>query len=64
MNQELAHEENLRLPRDASIQHLNNRCIISSRPRGILKRYRISRHFFRELADHNLLSGVAKAQWG
>jgi len=60
----LAHEENLSLPRDATIQHLTNRCIISSRSRGTVKRYRISRHFFRELADYNKLSGVAKAAWG
>ncbi|CAG2122858.1 unnamed protein product, partial [Medioppia subpectinata] len=60
---EVALEEDRAFPKDAHIDHLNNRCIISSRARGNFKRYKISRHMWRGLADYNQLSGVAKACW-
>ncbi|XP_054156677.1 28S ribosomal protein S14, mitochondrial-like [Oppia nitens] len=61
---ESAFEQECCLPRDSNIKHLNNRCIISSRSRGNLKQYKITRHQWRLLADYNKLSGVGKASWG
>merc|ERR1712004_58720 len=50
-------------PRQSSITYLTNRCVISSRPRGKLRRWKISRFIFRHLADYNKLSGVKRAHW-
>lgn len=52
-----------KLPRNSSPTRLRNRCLISGRPRGILKDFGISRHFVRELAHEGLLPGVKKASW-
>ncbi|XP_050350528.1 28S ribosomal protein S14, mitochondrial [Nymphalis io] len=43
---------------------INNRCVITSRPRGIVKEWRLSRIVWRHLADYNKLSGVQRAMWG
>lgn len=51
------------MPKDASIIRCHKRCIVTSRARGLLKRWRISRFVFRHLADYNYLSGVKRACW-
>ncbi|KAI8430252.1 hypothetical protein MSG28_000586 [Choristoneura fumiferana] len=43
---------------------INNRCVVTSRPRGIVKEWRMSRIVWRHLADYNKLSGVQRAMWG
>ena len=58
-----AYEDIKKLPPDSKYDHLQNRCAISSRARGKLIRWRISRHFWRQMADYNLLSGVQKSTW-
>lgn len=60
---EVADVEIHALPRDSSITRLVNRCAITSRPRGNVLRWRLSRFVFRHLADHNQLSGVQRAMW-
>lgn len=50
-------------PRDACYVRIRERCMITSRPRGCVKRFRVSRIVFRHLADYNKLAGVQKAQW-
>lgn len=59
--QEIADAEIDALPRDSSHCRLVMRCAVTSRPRNNVVRYRLSRFVFRELADHNLLSGVQRA---
>jgi len=54
----------VKLPIGSSISHVNNRCSISSRLRGKVRKFRISRFFFRHFADYNLLSGVMKSKCG
>lgn len=61
--QEIADAEIHALPRDSSMIRIVNRCAVSSRPRGTVYRYRLSRFIFRELADHNKLAGVQRAMW-
>lgn len=61
---DVALEERNSTPRDASINHLVNRCSITSRARGKWPRYRLSRIIWRDLADHGLLSGSIRAKWG
>ncbi|XP_028174775.1 small ribosomal subunit protein uS14m [Ostrinia nubilalis] len=43
---------------------INNRCVITSRPRGNVLDWRMSRIVWRHLADYNKLSGVQRAMWG
>lgn len=61
--QEAAKEEELRLPRDSMFHMMHIRCAVSGRSRGLLKKYRLSRLVWRNLADNNKLSGVIKASW-
>ena len=51
------------LPRDASPVRLVNRCRVSGRRRGHLRKYGVSRLTFRELALAGLIPGVTKASW-
>jgi small subunit ribosomal protein S14 len=49
------------LPRDASPTRLINRCEITGRRRAFLRRFRLSRITFRELASAGMLPGVTKS---
>nr|CAG4642243.1 EOG090X0MNX [Eurycercus lamellatus] len=51
------------LPRDGSIIRIRPRCALTSRPRGVVHRWRLSRIVWRDLADYNKLSGVQRAMW-
>lgn len=61
---DIALEERNATPRDASITHLNNRCALSSKPRGIFHKFRLSRIVWRDLADSAQISGAIRAKWG
>ena len=61
--QEIASEEIAALPRDSCPVRIRNRCVMTSCPRGVKHRWRLSRIVFRHLADHGLLSGVQRAIW-
>lgn len=60
---ELADEEVRALPLNSSIVRVRQRCVITSRPRGVLRRWRLSRIVWRHLADYNKLSGITRACW-
>lgn len=60
---ELASEELHAMPLNSTILRINNRCAVTSRPRGVVHRWRLSRILFRHLADYNLLSGMQRAMW-
>jgi small subunit ribosomal protein S14 len=51
------------LPRDASPTRVVNRCQISGRRRAFIRRFKISRLTFRELASSGLIPGVTKSSW-
>ncbi len=51
------------LPRDASPTRLVNRCVVTGRRHGYLRRFRISRIEFRELASNGMIPGVTKSSW-
>lgn len=61
--QEVADAEIAALPYRSSITHLTNRCVVTSRSRGNVLRWRISRFIFRHLADYNKSSGIQRAMW-
>jgi small subunit ribosomal protein S14 len=52
-----------KLPRDASPVRQVNRCAISGRRHGFLRKYGVSRLTFRELALSGMIPGVTKASW-
>jgi small subunit ribosomal protein S14 len=51
------------MPRDASATRIRNRCQVTGRPRGFLRKFKMSRISFRELALRGDLPGVIKASW-
>ena len=52
-----------KLPRNASPVRLHNRCKLSGRPRGYIRKFGISRVIFRELASAGKIPGVTKSSW-
>ena len=52
-----------KLPRDASPTRLVNRCSMSGRRHGYLRKFACSRMTFREAALNGLIPGVVKASW-
>jgi len=51
------------LPKEFRKGNTMIRCAVSSRYQGIILRWRLSRFFFRHMADYNQLSGVRRAMW-
>lgn len=52
-----------KMPRDSSVIRLRNRCQITGRARGYLRRFKLSRLTFRELASNGMIPGVTKSSW-
>lgn len=52
-----------KLPRNSSPVRLRNRCSITGRCRGYLRRFKMSRLCFREYANAGYIPGVVKASW-
>ncbi len=51
------------LPRDASPTRVVNRCQLTGRRRAFLRRFKLSRMTFRELALNGYIPGVTKSSW-
>ncbi|GIX50016.1 MAG: 30S ribosomal protein S14 [Limisphaera sp.] len=52
-----------KLPRDASPVRVVNRCSVTGRRRGYIRKFGLSRLTFREAALNGLIPGVIKASW-
>ena len=52
-----------KLSRQGSLVRVRNRCVLTGRSRGILRKWRLSRIQFRELAAQGQLLGVSKSSW-
>lgn len=52
-----------KLPKNASPVRLHNRCKMTGRPKGYMRKFGISRVAFREMASAGLIPGVTKASW-
>jgi len=52
-----------KLPRNSSKVRLRNRCQITGRSRGHLRKFKLSRLCFREMASIGLIPGVTKSSW-
>ena len=62
-DRDIAVSELDRLPKSSSPIRLRNRCFITGRPRGIIRRFKLSRLSFREMALNGEIPGVTKASW-
>jgi small subunit ribosomal protein S14 len=52
-----------KLPKNSSKIRLRNRCQFTGRSRGFLRKFKLSRLCFREMANQGLIPGVFKASW-
>mgnify|MGYP001286926576 CR=1 FL=1 len=52
-----------KLPRNSNRNRIRNRCNVTGRPRGVYRKFGLSRITFRELALKGLIPGVSKASW-
>lgn len=59
-----AEEQLQNLSNHSSLKFINDRCGITSKPGGVLSRWRLSRIMWRLIADYNHMSGVTRARWG
>ena len=56
-------EELDKLPRNSNSIRLHNRCLLTGRPKGYMRRFGICRVKFRELALDGKIPGITKASW-
>lgn len=52
-----------KLPKNSSPTRLRNRCQFTGRARGFLRKFKMSRLCFREMANQGLIPGIIKASW-
>ena len=52
-----------KLPKNSSSVRLHNRCKLTGRPKGYMRKFGISRVTFREMANDGKIPGVTKASW-
>lgn len=51
------------LPRDSSPTRIRNRCLLTGRPRGYIRKFGLSRIAFRDKALNGEIPGITKASW-
>lgn len=51
------------MPRDGSPSRIRNRCSLTGRPRGNLRKFGLSRIAVRELASWGQIPGLIKSSW-
>ena len=52
-----------KLPKNPPPPRLRNRCQFTGRSRGFLRKFKLSRLCFREMANQGLIPGIVKASW-
>ena len=52
-----------KMPRNSSPVRLRNRCQLTGRARGFLRKFKLSRLCFREMANSGMIPGITKASW-
>jgi len=52
-----------KLPRNASPVRLKNRCKLTGRPRGYMRKFGICRNVFRQMAADGKIPGLTKSSW-
>jgi len=52
-----------KLPRNASPVRLHNRCKLTGRPKGYIRKFGICRNQFRDMASEGKIPGLTKSSW-
>ena len=52
-----------KLPKNSSKVRMHNRCKLTGRPKGYMRRFGINRVTFRQMALDGKIPGVTKASW-
>ena len=52
-----------KMPKNTSRVCLRNRCQFTGRSRGVLRKFKMSRICFRDMANQGLIPGIFKASW-
>jgi small subunit ribosomal protein S14 len=63
LKEEGNYDELDKLPRNSNPIRLRNRCGLTGKPRGYMRRFGLCRNQFRDLALAGLIPGVTKASW-
>jgi len=51
------------LPKNSSAVRLKNRCKLTGRPKGYMRKFGINRVTFRKMALEGKIPGITKASW-
>ena len=69
-NRELPLEERMKavfqlseMPRNGALNRVRNRCELTGRPRGVYRKFKLSRIALRELASSGYIPGMTKSSW-
>jgi small subunit ribosomal protein S14 len=52
-----------KLPKNSSPVRLHNRCKLTGRPKGYMRKFGVNRVTFREMASAGKIPGVTKSSW-
>jgi small subunit ribosomal protein S14 len=52
-----------KLPRNSTKVRIRNRCEVTGMPRGVYRKFKISRIALRELASKGIIPGMTKSSW-
>ncbi len=52
-----------KLPKNSAPARIRNRCALTGRPRGFLRKFGLCRNEFRRLANFGHIPGVTKSSW-
>ena len=52
-----------KLPRNGSAVRAHNRCMLTGRPKGYMRKFGICRNKFRQMALDGKIPGITKAAW-
>ena len=63
LKKEGRYEELDKLPRNASPVRLKNRCQLTGRPKGYMRKFGLCRIAFRKMALEGKIPGITKASW-
>jgi len=59
----LAYIKLAQLPRNSSANRVRNRCDLTGRPRGVYRKFKLSRIALRDLASIGHIPGMVKSSW-
>jgi small subunit ribosomal protein S14 len=63
LKEEGNYDELDKLPKNSSSVRLHNRCKLTGRPKGYMRKFGINRVTFRKMANEGKIPGVVKASW-